>query len=450
MVYAVNAPALSWKDMASMEAVKGRVIEELVDATQGQGGPAPMADVRRRCEELLSGYGTVEKTGTLAYLVSHDVAGTGPFSILMDDSSNLEEIEVNAPTSAIMVYHSKYGRCTTNLRFQGERDFRYSINRLISQTNRELNDSSPIIDAQLCDGSRLHAQLRPYSVSGAAASIRLNVGKGVDVKRLLELGTASEEMLAYLWMAIESSHSLVVAGAPASGKSSLVLALHAFVPRHERVITVEEDINELKFYGNTFSVVPLQGSSRLGEPSLSNQVANALHMRPDRLVVGELRGPEARDVFCGANLGVPFMTTMHSSADGQAIIARLESRPMSVEDNALSMLDVSVFMRRLGGASRRIEGISEYLWLSRAEIGPDPPPTQRMRTLSVASNFIFHPDALKESKVIRRYCELYAMSQASAISEFRKRARFLKAMRVQKLATPADTIEYILSRSDIR
>jgi Flp pilus assembly CpaF family ATPase len=349
--------------------------------------------------------------------------------MLLEDRANIEEIVVNSPNTNICVYHSMHGFCTTNLRFNSERDFRYMINKTIKSTERELSSTAPIIDAQLDDGSRVHAQLKPYALNGAAASIRLNGGKSMDVKRLMELSTASPELLAYLWLAIETNHNMVVTGAPASGKTSLLLALNAFVPRYQRVITIEEDVNELKFYSNFTNSVSLQGSTIGGKASTRDQVINALHLRPDRLIVGEIRGKEACELLSGSNFGVPFMTTMHSSGNGQAVIGRLQSKPMSVEPDIISMLDVSVFMRQCGLMARRIDSVMEYKWLCRDEVGVEDLDTgSQMNILEVGKDGALEEGALERSKVLRSYSDTHAFTMARSKKELRNRASFLKAM----------------------
>ncbi|MDE1810643.1 MAG: CpaF family protein [Candidatus Micrarchaeota archaeon] len=372
---------------------------------------------------------TRESKELLSYVLAHEIVGYGPISMLMDNYGEIEEIVINSPGSNIGVYHSAYGYCTTNLRFNGEREFRYVVNKIVAYAERELNSSNPIIDAQLLDGSRIHAQLKPYSLNGPIASIRLNGGKRMDLRKLMELKTVSPELLAYIWLAIDSNLNIVVSGAPASGKTSLLMALHALVPSYQRVIVIEEDVNELR-YSSSINVVSLQGSSILGRTNLRDQIINSLHLRPDRLIVGEVRGSETREVLSGSNLGIPFMTTMHSNGSGQALIDRLRSKPMSVEEQLISMLDVSVFMRQRDIKHRVAEQLTEYLWLSRGEIGMEEAGavenTYKVQEIPVSGPF--DNALLQRSKVIQSYSSHMRVTQAATVKEFKKRATFLKAL----------------------
>ena len=231
-IYALLAQNLDSNDIAVACKVKAGVIEALSNELSLQYSKENIAKARQIAPGLLAQHSTKESKELLAYIIAHDTVGFGPISILLEDQQNIEEIVVNAPTASIGIYHASYGYCTTNMRFNSERDFRYTLNKMIAATEREINSCTPIIDAQLNDGSRVHAQLKPYSVNGTLATIRLNGGKRMDLRRIMQLGTATPEELAYLWLAIESNHNIMIAGAPASGKTSFLLALNAFVPRY--------------------------------------------------------------------------------------------------------------------------------------------------------------------------------------------------------------------------
>jgi type IV secretory pathway ATPase VirB11/archaellum biosynthesis ATPase len=446
-VYALLALNLDSSDLAVAGKAKAGVIEALSKELSPQYSADGISKAQRTAANMLAPYSTRESKELLAYMVAHDTIGFGPISILLEDQQNIEEIVVNAPTSPIGIYHATYGYCTTNMRFNSERDFRYTLNKMLVSTERELNSNTPIIDAQFNDGSRVHAQLKPYSVNGTLATIRLNGGKRMDIRCIVQLGTATPEELAYLWLAIESNLNVVIAGAPASGKTSFLLALNALVPRYSRVITIEEDINELRYYSNFTNVVSLQGSSIRGKTSLKEQVINALHLRPDRLIIGEIRGNEASEVLSGANFGIPFMTTMHSSDNGNAIISRLQAKPMSVEPQLISMLDVAVFMRQKGMQSRALESVVEYRWLSRNETGADDLESGGYRAACIAKNGILSNDALAGSKVIGAYARMHGLRMQAAIKELRSRTAFLKEL---AHSNDADAGEYIAGYGEPR
>jgi len=435
-IYAV-IPEASPSEMRAAAILKANLVEKLVKENLGS---LSMKESIAHTYDLAS---SLQSNNFLSYLVAHDVGGAGAFSILLEDSKNIEEVMANTPSSNIALYHVKYGYCTTNLRFNSEQQLRFAANRLIDSTERELSENSPIIDAQLEDGSRLHAQLRPYASNGVLVSIRLNGSKSIDLKRLLELNTLNAGIAAYVWMALETKCNIVIAGAPSSGKTTLLLALNALVPHYERIVTIEEDVNELKFYSNFINTVSLQASKPYAD--IAAQVVNALHIRPDRLIIGEVRGKETREAFSGANVGVPFMTTLHASANGNSIIDRLSSKPMNVEPQLICMLDLSFFMNCSSLSSRRLDSIVEYKWLIRDEMKPDTP-DELFKTIDIANNGTLRQSELKRSKVIQRYAKSNNISANEAVNELKKRINFLNGIS----AFDGSAIDYIGKYDEIK
>jgi type IV secretory pathway ATPase VirB11/archaellum biosynthesis ATPase len=409
-----------------MSFAKSSVIEEL-SKEAGDVGMASFGRAREIAALEMYPHFDRERADYLSYLVAHDTVGYGPISVLLEDKGNLEEIEVNSPSAPISVYHVKYGRCPTNIRFSSESSFRHSINKLICDTDKELGEDSPIVDAQVAD-ARIHAQLKPYALSGAIASIRLGRGKTVGLDYLVSRGTASPDVLAYVWLAMDSGRNIVIAGSPASGKTTLLSAIFSFIPRFEKAVTIEEDINELKARMEITNTIELYGS-RYGGVTTREQVINALRMRPSRLIVGEVRGEETRELFASANLGIPFITTMHSSTGGMDLIKKLLIRPMSVESRSLSMLDVALYMRHADVSRRALSDVFEYRWLSRAETDRTEPEVgdgDAVEIASIVSGGKLDTGALQGSKVVDAYSRKSGLSKRLVLKEFDKRSSFLK------------------------
>lgn len=422
--YVVGDRRLDGKDRGVMEWAKAHVIESIANQHVDIGlslfnmaREIAYNEMLRRTDQESARY--------LSYFVAHDTVGTGPFSILMEDRANIEEIEVNSATSPITVYTVGFGRCSTNIRFNDEDAFRNCLNRFINENEKELSEESPIIDAQVSD-ARIHAQMRPYALTGAAASIRVGKGKSVGIYNLLKNGTLDVETLAYLWFAIESRMNIVISGAPASGKTTMLGGLAGLIPHYSKLVTIEEEINELNFNEPMFNVVALYGS-RYGETNTRTQVLNALRLRPDRIIIGEIRGEEARELFAGANLGIPFITTMHSGDESLGIIKKLLVKPMAVESRSLSMLDLSIYMKQSGIRSRVVSAIQEYRWLSKAEIeiGTEVGEGDSVESAMVASNGKTSEEAIANSKVFLHYTNMRELDKKEAKKELRRRIDFL-------------------------
>ena len=359
-LYLFDLGQIGTEEANLMNAAKAHLIDSIMDRNALSWDKNELARLAQKiAESFISGTQWQQRAKSLAYPVLHDTILWGPISMLLDDSSDIEEIEINSPTQRIVVYHRRYGRCITNLRFNSELDFRYTINKMIGEKGKELGQASQIIDAQV-GNCRIHAQTKPYAISGGSASIRVAHEMDIGIKELMQNKTITPCEMAYLWMAIEAGKNIVIAGAPGSGKTTMLAALSSFLPANRRIITIEEGINEIRLNHSLNYVLQLQsGSSGIG---IGEQIRNALHMRPEMLIIGEIRGSEANDAFSGANVGVPFMTTMHSDGGGAELLSRLISKPMNLEEQLINRLNVSVFMRKSEDGTRRVENISEYEW----------------------------------------------------------------------------------------
>ncbi|MGC8478807.1 MAG: type II/IV secretion system ATPase subunit [Candidatus Micrarchaeia archaeon] len=425
-LYSIIAPNLSHSDLALLSRLKAQLVSLLVEEEERNPG-INLEYARRASLGMVSAYSTSESKQLLAELLAHDTAGYGPFSLLMEDAKNIEEIIVNDPYSRISIYHSSYGYCNTNIQFRGEREFRYMLNKMIERTGKELNSINPVIDAQLPEGSRVHAQISPYSVRGTSASIRLAGNKGLDLVSLIRKGALSAEEAAYLWLAIESGSNIIIAGAPSSGKTTLLSALCTLIGKDHRVITVEEDVNEIKIGEFLPNNVALQGSSGRHSVKIGDQVINALHLRPDMLIVGEVRGEETREVFFGANVGVPFATTMHSNSDSNSLISRLTSKPMSVEIQSLSELDLAVITALNERNERKVEKVIEYKWVAKGELEPGDSNTQGFLALEVFAGGKLS-ESIKDSKILSNYARVSLSNFGTALKEMKRRATFLNKL----------------------
>ena len=175
------------------------------------------------------------------------------------------------------------------------------------------------------------------------------------------------------------------------------------------------------------NIVSLKGT-KTGNSNTRSQMINALRMRPDRIIVGEIRGEETRELFAGANIGIPFLTTMHSNSDGISVIKKLMVRPMSVEPGSLSMLDVSIYMRQSGVSSRVVSAINEYRWLSRAEIdeGMEIGNGDSVAISSIAIGGKTKKESIMTSKALLSFSRSRGMTMKAAKAEASSRIDFIK------------------------
>ena len=350
---------LSTSEKAAMESAKNAIIKDFIE-NPTTDGKSLFEHMQIKARDKMSNNAALGRVNYLAYLLAHEIAGYGPISMLIEDSSDIEEIEINSPFS-IAVYHRRYGRCSTNLIFNSKEDFRYTISRMAAHCGKELGEATPILDFQIRN-ARVHAQLlEDASQAQAIATIRIGGNYGLDIETLQKSRFAGKEIFSYISSCVALGKNIVICGAPGTGKTTLIAAISSFLPADKRVIVIEEEINEIRLASGITNSVTLV-SSEAKNIGFREQIKNALHMRPEFIIIGEIRGQEANDAFSAANLGIPFITTMHSSGNGDALISRLSANPMHLEPWLISNLDVSIFLSKDANGLRRIESIVEYYW----------------------------------------------------------------------------------------
>ena len=302
--------------------------------------------------------------------VVDEAVGLGPLQRLLDDPE-ITEIMVNR---ADEIYVERRGRLErTEVAFTGDAAVRGAIERIVAPLGRRIDDSSPMVDARLPDGSRVNAVLPPLAVRGPAITIRRFGRQAFTPDDLVANGSASRRMLDFLRLCVEQRRNLVVSGGTGSGKTSLLNLLSAFVPGRERLITIE-DAAELRLthpHLVALEARPPNAEGR-GAVAIRDLVRNALRMRPDRIIVGECRGGEALDMLQAMNTGHEgSMTTVHANGARDAL-SRLETMALmadvamplaAIREQIAAAVDVVVHQARAADGSRRIVRIVEVTGL---------------------------------------------------------------------------------------
>ncbi len=315
---------------AAVSMLKARVQDEVSARVADMGEAPDEARVTALIGEALGAYlaaspelATLDEKA-LAREIADDFLRFGPLQSLLADDS-VTEIAANGPWR---IYVERKGRMEPepNVRFDDEAHLRRIVDRIGTRVNRRCDDASPLMDARLPDGSRVNAVIPPLAVNGTALTIRKFAKDRMSALDLLAAETLSPAMLAFLAAAVSGRCSIVVAGGTGSGKTTLLNVLSAFIPAHERIVTVE-DAAELQLKQD--DLVSLESRppniEGKGEVTIHDLVKNALRMRPDRIVVGEVRDVEALEIINAMTTGHDgSLTTIHAN-DAQTALSRLET-----------------------------------------------------------------------------------------------------------------------------
>ena len=307
-----------------------------------------------------------EYLDNLARKLFQDLVGYGEIDPLIRDD-NLEEIMVIGINKPVFVYHREYGMMKTNILFKDAGEVMNLIDSIARQINRRIDQESPILDGRLPDGSRVNATIPPISADGPSMTIRKFKRDPLTIIDLINSKTISVELAAFFWLCFDGlgvkSANAIISGGTSSGKTTTLNALSSFINPKERIITIEDTL-ELQIpheHVIRMETRPPNVENR-GELTMNDLVKNSLRQRPDRIIVGEVRGSEAITLFTALNTGHSGFGTLHSN-DARETITRLTNAPMSVPNIMISAIDFIIMQNRIyrsdGVSFRRISEVAE-------------------------------------------------------------------------------------------
>ncbi|MBS0490721.1 MULTISPECIES: CpaF family protein [unclassified Phenylobacterium] len=310
----------------------------------------------------------LSQTDQLIEDVLDELLGLGPLEPLLKDES-ISDILINTHST---VYVERFGRLEpTDVRFQDTRHLVRIINKIVAAVGRRVDESQPMVDARLADGSRVNAIIPPLAVDGPLVSIRKFAKSPIHMDRLIELGSISGEMALLLRAIVQSHRNVLISGGTGSGKTTLLNALSAFIANEERIVTIE-DSAELQLQQPHVGRLETRPANIEGKGEITQRdlVRNALRMRPDRIIVGEVRAGEAFDMLQAMNTGHDgSMTTVHANTPRDALsrveqmigMAGLELSPRSIRQQIASAINIVIQAERMDDGRRRVVSISEVV-----------------------------------------------------------------------------------------
>ncbi|MCY0878471.1 MAG: CpaF family protein [Firmicutes bacterium] len=305
----------------------------------------------------------------------NEILGFGPIQPFLDDP-DISEIMINGYDQ---IYVESRGKLIkTRAAFRDEAHVRATLEKMLAHSGRHIDESSPMVDARLPDGSRLNAVLRPLAVSGDSITIRKFAKDPFVLAQLVQMGTLSEPMAAFLKAAVAGKLNIVVSGGTGSGKTTTLNALSAFIPSDERIITIE-DAAELQLQQEHKVSLEARPPNIEGKGAITirDLVRNALRMRPDRIIVGEVRGGEALDMLQAMNTGHEgSLTTVHANSprdclsriETMVLMAGVDLPLAAIRTQIASAIDLIVQQSRLLDGSRKIVQITEVVGIESGVI----------------------------------------------------------------------------------
>ncbi len=356
---------------ALRDRVHYQVVETLNKRDEKHGNGATEAETRAIIEAALEQHAaSMARTerNRIATEIYDSIRGLGPLEKLLSDES-ISEIMVNG---AKQIFIERKGKLVqSDVVFYDNEQLLNVIDRIVSPLGRHIDEANPMVDARLADGSRVNAVIAPLSLKGPLLTIRKFSSTPLTIENLINFGSLTFKMAAFLEACVKGRLNIVVSGGTGSGKTTLLNVLSAYIPYDERIITIEDaaEIQLQQKHVLTLEARPanLEGT---GQITIRDLVKNALRMRPDRIIVGEVRGGEALDMLQAMNTGHDgSMTTGHANST-RDMLSRLETMVLmagmnlpipAIRQQISSAIDIIVQQSRMRDGSRKIIGISEVV-----------------------------------------------------------------------------------------
>ncbi|MCW8193489.1 CpaF family protein [Proteobacteria bacterium 005FR1] len=361
---------LSREEQDFKESLFNRLVKTLdLSLLGGLGDREARSQIQQVCEAIMREeslpFNAVVRQRIIKDL-QDEVLGLGPLEALLADNT-VSDILVNGTEPIFVERHGKLQQ--TSLRFSSDRHLLTIIDRIVSQVGRRIDESSPMVDARLKDGSRVNAVVPPLAIDGPILSIRRFSVDKLTAENLVELGAVTADVIRVLQAAVKSRLNVLVSGGTGAGKTTMLNVLSSFIPHDERIVTIE-DSAELQL--QQIHVVRLEtrppNIEGRGEVSQRDLVRNSLRMRPDRIIIGEVRGGEAVDMLQAMNTGHDgSLTTIHANTPRDAL-TRIESMvamsgvnlpPKPLRAQIASAIDVVIQLERHEDGKRRLVSVQE-------------------------------------------------------------------------------------------
>ncbi len=440
--YEIIEPTVSPRELILLEEVHSYLKDVVVFDVPKKKGTIDLQydDVSRIIRMYEPSIGE-DRARVLYYYLRRNFLGYSRLDPLMHDP-NLEDISCNGPLVPVYIFHTRYGSIPTNLSFQKE-DLNNFVQKLAQKADKQVSLTSPLIDATLPEGARIQLTYSEVvSPHGSSFTVRKFRSDPITPYDLLELGTYSAELLAFIWLCVENRKSMILVGGTASGKTSTMNAISFFIPAHSKIVSLE-DTREIKIpHNNWLPTITRDNPASIsqGDVDMYTLLRSSLRQRPEYIIVGEVRGKEAQTLFQAMNTGHTTYSTLHAGTIEEAI-NRLINEPISVPAamfGALNLIAIQSINFLNGKIVRRCSSLHEINMEKGGKVG--------WRTLyqwdpvNDVFNKTFHV-----SKILESIQYLHGWNSVELGAELERRRYYLE--KLLKTSNPERTLQEISSFS---
>ncbi|MGC9444229.1 MAG: ATPase, T2SS/T4P/T4SS family [Candidatus Methanospirareceae archaeon] len=426
-IYTVHEVELTEGERELLKEIKTYLYETLdVGLTELQ---EPVTFLRERVELVLKEFGVEgsinpDSMDKIMYYVTRDFIGYGKLDPLIRDKM-AEDISADGPEIPLYVFHRNYGSIETNIIFNRE-ELDALIYRLSQRSGRHISLARPLLDASLPTKDRLQLSIgSEVTTRGSTFTIRKFRETPFTPINLVEYGTFSMEMMAYLWMAVENGANILIAGGTASGKTTVLNAIAMFIPPESKIVSIEDTREINLLHQNWIPAVTRQVEEGGYAIEMYDLLRTALRQRPEYVLVGEVRGVEAHTLFQAMATGHITLSTIHAES-ATTVVKRLTKHPIDVPLMLLDSLDIIAIQRQVKVEERPVRRCTKIIEVTGIDFEDE--------LLKTNELFTWRPDEFEftgESRVFVKIMEKLNMSEEQLVAEFSRRRRILEAMRAR-------------------
>ncbi len=453
--YAIEIPELTPATLAVMESLKEDLLKEanvglneIFDVTRVSYLKEKFRSTAERLIDAKIMRIDKKKKDILVSTLLHEMLGLGKIEILLADG-DLEEIVVNASSEPVWVYHKQFGWLKTNIRLENEKQIQNYASVIARRISRQITNLQPLLDAHLITGDRANATLFPISTKGNTITIRKFARKPWTITDFVKNQTINLEVAAFLWLCIQYELNMIIAGGTSSGKTSLMNTLMPFIQPNHRIISIE-DTRELQL-PNFLHWVPLTtrepNPEGKGSVDMLDLMVNSLRMRPDRIIVGEIRKADQAEVlFEAMHTGHSVYATLHADTADQ-VIKRLTNPPINIPEVMMEALHVIVVQHRdRKRGIRKVYQVAELLPTGESE-EKVVLKTNLLYRCKANGEIVSHNECIRIFDILKLHT---GMTEKELVSDLKEKMSILRWMADRKISDVDDVgkvvSEYYMDR----